>query len=190
MLLIFLVHFLMIRIEFKLWNRVHAITMLGTFYSCFNSGDTPQDLQRLRVLTASIYYVVAKVNGFVLLDVDMLPLQGEHWQTDQMLSAYFCLLTTRFSTPNSLKCNIDFTSVGSIISGTGLQKYLETGHGLPLTSVSKDLTIIFSRDHDYMGIMKLLSIFAGCIQPPRTRWRNFRAVPQRWQPLDPRVHRC
>ena len=38
------------------------------------------------VLTASIYYVVAKVNGFVLLDVDMLPLQGEHWQTDQMLS--------------------------------------------------------------------------------------------------------
>ena len=32
----------------------------------------------MHVLTASIYYVVTKVNGFVLLDVDMLPLQGEH----------------------------------------------------------------------------------------------------------------
>ena len=93
-------------------------------------------MHTLRVLTASIYYVVAKVNGFVLLDVDMLPLQGEHWQTDQMLSAYFCLLTTRVSTADSLKCSIDFTSVGSIISGSGVEKYLGTGKSLPLTSVS------------------------------------------------------
>ena len=89
----------------------------------------------MRVLTASIYYVVAKVNGFVLLDVDMLPLQGEHWQTDQMLSAYFSLLASRFSTPESLKFNLDFTSVG-IVSGTGVAKYLETGSPLPLSSVS------------------------------------------------------
>ena len=90
----------------------------------------------MRVLTASIYYVVAKVNGFVLLDVDMLPLQGEHWQTDQMLSVYFSLLASHFSTPESLKFNLDLTSVGSIVSGTGVAKYLETGSPLPLSSVS------------------------------------------------------
>ena len=82
------------------------------------------------VLTASIYYVVAKVNGFVLVDVDMLPLQGQHWQTDQMLSAYFSLLVSHFSTPESLKFNLDFTSVGSIVSGTGVAKYLETGFSI------------------------------------------------------------
>ena len=90
----------------------------------------------MRVLTASIYYVVAKVNGFVLLDVDMLPLQGEHWQTDQMLSTYFSLLASRFSTPESLKFNLDFTSVGSIVSRTGVAKYLEMGSPLPLSSIS------------------------------------------------------
>ena len=90
----------------------------------------------MRILTASIYYVIAKVNGFVLLDVDMLPLQGEHWQTDQMLSAYFSLLASRFSTPLSLKFNLDFTCVGSIVAGTGVQKYLEMGSTLPLSSVS------------------------------------------------------
>ena len=88
------------------------------------------------MLTASNYYVVAKVNGFVLLDVDMLPLQGEHWQTDQMLSAYFSLLASHFSTPESLKFNFDFTSVGSIVSGTGAAKYLEMGSPLPLSSIS------------------------------------------------------
>ena len=45
------------------------------------------------VLTACIYYVVTKVQGYVLLDVDFVPLQGEYWQTDQMLSAYFSLLS-------------------------------------------------------------------------------------------------
>ena len=90
----------------------------------------------MRILTASIYYVVAKVNGFVLLDVDMLPLQGEHWQTDQMLSAYFSLLASRFSTPLSLKFNLDFTSVESIVTGTGVKKYLAMGSTLPLSSVS------------------------------------------------------
>ena len=107
------------------------------FHSCSTSGgNVCRDLHQLRVLTASIYYVVAKVNGFVLLDVDMLPLQGEHWQTDQMLSAYFCLLTTKFSTTSSLNCNVDFSSVGSIISGSGVKRYLDTGSSLPLTSVS------------------------------------------------------
>ena len=90
----------------------------------------------MRILTASIYYMVAKVNGFVLLDVDMLPLQGEHWQIDQMLSAYFSLLASTFSTPCSLKFNLDFTSVGSIVTGTGVEKYLVMGSILPLSSVS------------------------------------------------------
>ena len=85
----------------------------------------------MSILTASIYYMVTKVNGFVLLDVDMLPLQGEHWQMDQMLSAYFSLLV-RFSTPLSLKFNLDFTSVGSIVTGTGVEKYLVMGSILPL----------------------------------------------------------
>ena len=41
-----------------------------------------------------------------------------------------------FSTPESLKFNLDFTSVGSIVSGTGVAKYLETGFLLPLSSIS------------------------------------------------------
>ena len=32
-----------------------------------------------------MYYVVAKIQGYTLLNVDMLPLQGEHWQTDHFL---------------------------------------------------------------------------------------------------------
>ena len=82
-------------------------------------------MNKLRVLTASIYYVVAKVNGFILLDIDLLPLQGEHWQTDQMLSAYFSLLANRFSTPNSLRLHLDFTSVGKKFSGSGVATHFE-----------------------------------------------------------------
>ena len=54
-----------------------------------------------------------------------------------MLSAYFSLLASRFSTPLSLKFNLDFTSGGSIVSGTGVAKYLDMGLMLPLSSVSK-----------------------------------------------------
>ena len=100
------------------------------------------------ILTASIYYMIAKVNGFVFLDVDMLPLQGEHWQMDQMLSAYFSLLASRFSTPLSLKFNLDFTSVGSIITGTGVKKYLATGSILPLSSVSIHQYLCISENTD------------------------------------------
>ena len=53
-----------------------------------------------------------------------------------MLLANFSLLASRFSTPESLKFNLDFTSVGSIVSGTGVVKYLETGSPLPLSSIS------------------------------------------------------
>ena len=74
----------------------------------------------MRVLTACIYYVVAKVQGYVLLDVDFVPLQGEYWQTDQMLSAYFSLLSVRFSAPNSLKINVDFTTMEAILKGSGV----------------------------------------------------------------------
>lgn len=90
---------------------------------------------KMRILTACIYYVVAKVEGYVLLDVDFLPLQGEYWQTDQMLSAYFSLLSSRFSTPNCRKRNLDFTIVGSIVTGSGVQAHLNKGIPLPMTSV-------------------------------------------------------
>ena len=49
--------------------------------------------------------------------------------------AYFSLLASCFSTPESLKFNLDFTSVGSIVLGTGIVKYLETGSPLPLSSI-------------------------------------------------------
>ena len=64
---------------------------------------------------ASMYYVVAKIQGYTLLDVDMLPLQGEHWQTDQMVSAYLALVASRFSRPGKLVLALDFTVVGSIL---------------------------------------------------------------------------
>ena len=104
----------------------------------------------MRILTASIYYIVAKVNGFVLLDVDMLPLQGEHWQTDQMMSTYFSLLASRFSTPTSLKFNLDFTSLGKIVSGRGVENYLDTSLTLPLSSVS---IYCHHRNHETMQIL-------------------------------------
>ena len=58
----------------------------------------------MRILTASMYYVVAKIQGYTLLDVDvdMLPLQGEHWQTDQMVSTYLALVASRFSRPGEI----------------------------------------------------------------------------------------
>ena len=34
-----------------------------------------------RMLTSSVYYVVAKTAGMVIRDIDLLPLQGMHWQT-------------------------------------------------------------------------------------------------------------
>lgn len=89
----------------------------------------------MRVLTACIYYVVAKVQGYVLLDVDFVPLQGEYWQTDQMLSAYFSLLSVRFSAPNSLKINVDFTTMEAILKGSGVEQHLNSGRPLPMKSV-------------------------------------------------------
>ena len=55
---------------------------------------TLDDTTKMRILTASMYYVVVKIQGYTLLDVDMLPLQGEHWQTDQMVSAYLALVAS------------------------------------------------------------------------------------------------
>ena len=89
----------------------------------------------MRVLTACIYYVVAKVQGYVLLDVDFVPLQGEYWQTDQMLSAYFSLLSVRFSAPNSLKINVDFTTMEAILKGSGVEQHLNSGRPLPMKLV-------------------------------------------------------
>ena len=91
----------------------------------------------MRILTASMYYVVAKVKGYTLLDVGMLPLQGEHWQTDQMMSAYLSLVATCFSTLEKLILALDFTVVGSILTGVGVTCHLEQGAQLPLSSVSK-----------------------------------------------------
>ena len=64
---------------------------------------------KMRILMASMYYVVAKIQGYTLLDVDMLPLQGEHWQTDQIISAYLALVASRFSRPGKLVLALDFT---------------------------------------------------------------------------------
>ena len=92
---------------------------------------------KMRILTALMYYVVAKVKGYTLLDVDMLPLQGEHWQTDQMMSAYLSLVTSRFSTPDKLILALDFTVVRTIFTGIGVTRHLQQGAQLPLSSVSK-----------------------------------------------------
>ena len=89
------------------------------------------------ILTALMYYVVAKVKGYTLLDVDMLPLQGEHWQTDQMMSAYLSLVTSHFSTPDKLILALDFMVVGTIFTGVGVTCHLQQGAQLPLSSVSK-----------------------------------------------------
>ena len=93
----------------------------------------------MHVLTVCIYYVITKVQGYVLLDVDFVPLQGEYWQTDRMLSAYFNLLSERFLTPNSRKMNLDFTTVGAIVTGLGVEEHLNKGTPLPMRLVGKIL---------------------------------------------------
>ena len=119
---------------------IHILEKILIISTSLSSGATSdQRKNSMRILTASIYYVITKVNGFVLLDVDMLPLQGEHWQMDQMLSAYFSLLASRFWTPLSLKFNLDFTSVGSIVTGTGVKKYLATGSTAEILDASDSL---------------------------------------------------
>ena len=92
---------------------------------------------KMHILTALMYYIVAKVKGYTLLDVDMLPLQGEHWQTDQMMSAYLSLVASHFSSPDKLILALDFTVVGSIFTGIGVTCHLEQGAQLPLSSVGK-----------------------------------------------------
>ena len=58
---------------------IHIFEKIQIISTSLSSGAiTDQRKNAVRILTASIYYVVAKVNGFVLLDVDMLPRQGEH----------------------------------------------------------------------------------------------------------------
>ena len=99
----------------------------------------------MHILTGSLYYVIAKVNGFVLLDVDVLPLQGEYWQTDQMLSAYFSLLSSWFSMPNCRRINLDFTTMGAIVTGNGVSQNLTMGTPLPLSSVSDSIKIYIPR---------------------------------------------
>ena len=91
----------------------------------------------MRILTASMYYVVAKVKGYTLLDVDMPSLQREHWQTDQMMSAYLFLVTSHFSTPDKLILALNFMVVGTIFTGVGVTCHLQQGAQLPLSSVSK-----------------------------------------------------
>ena len=107
----------------------------------------------MRILTACIYYTVAKVEGFVLLDVDFIPLQGEYWQTDQMLSAYFKLLSTRFSTPNQRRMSLDFTTVGAIMTGSGVRDHLEKNKSLPLSSVCNNLTKVSVKFRDHINIL-------------------------------------
>ena len=76
------------------------LTICNSF--CHTEAEYIRRATKMRILTASMYYVVAKVQGYTLLDVDMLPLQGEHWQTDQMVSAYLSLVASRFSRPGKL----------------------------------------------------------------------------------------
>ena len=91
----------------------------------------------MHILTVLMCYVVAKVKGYTLLAVDMLSLQGEHLQTDQMMSAYLSLVASHFSTPDKLILTLDFTVVGTIFTGVGVTSYLQQGAQLPLSSVSK-----------------------------------------------------
>ena len=127
----------------------------------------------MRVLTASVHYVVAKVNSYVLLDIDLLPLQGEHWQTDQMMSAYFSLVATRFSTPHNLKMNLDFTTVGEIITGTGVSNYLAKKKQLPMSSVSifvcNSLNISVERN---VKIIKICRLHTGKL----AIWQRYSAL--------------
>ena len=90
----------------------------------------------MRILTASMYYVVAKIQGYTLLNVDMLPLQGEHWQTDQMVSTYLALVASRFSRLAKLVLALDFMVVASIFTGLGIKCHLEQDAQLLLSSVS------------------------------------------------------
>ena len=61
----------------------------------------------------------------------------EHWQTDQMMSAYLSLVTSCFSSPDKLILTLNFMVVGSIFTGIGVTHHLEQGAQLPLSSVSK-----------------------------------------------------
>ena len=90
----------------------------------------------MRILTVSMYYVVAKIQGYTLLDVDMLPLQGEHWQTDQMVSAYLTLVASQFSRLEKLVLALDFMVVGGIFTSLGIKRHLKQDAQLPLSSVS------------------------------------------------------
>ena len=87
-----------------------------------------------------MYYVVVKIQGYTLLDVGMLPLQGEHWQTDQMVSAYLTLVASQFSRPGKLVLALDFEVVGSIFTGLDVKRHLEQDAQVS-TKFSKCMTV-------------------------------------------------
>ena len=113
-----------------------------------------------------MYYVVAKIQGYTLLDVDMLPLQGEHWQTDQMVSTYLALVASQFSRLGKLVLTLDFMVVGSIFTGLGVKRHLEQDAQFPLSLVS---TWQWGkcgerfRNHD-LSFPNEYNLFAGSIQ--------------------------
>ena len=39
--------------------------------------------QMRRIVTSSVYYVIAKIGSYVLKDIDLLPLRDLTWQTDK-----------------------------------------------------------------------------------------------------------
>ena len=72
--------------EQNIWNTVFL----------FNAGWLCKLIDKYRIthriLSSCIYYVVAKIGNFVLKDVDMLPLQGLTWQSDQVNMLLLLLL--------------------------------------------------------------------------------------------------
>ena len=129
----------------------------------------------MRILTACICYTVAKVEGYVLLDVDFIPLQGEYWQTDQMLSAYFKLLSTRFSTPNQRRISLDFSTVGAIMTGSGVRDHLNKNKTLPLSSVGYMIRKVSLHFRDHINNIFSTSIMYSICRQHTRQWARLKS---------------
>ena len=104
----------------------------------------PLSKEKLRELTTNIDYVAAIIEPFILKDFDLLPLQEQHWQTEQvckticnkltymklsfiisglisisfqLMGAYMTLLSRRFSTYGSNVVYMHFHWVTKILDG-------------------------------------------------------------------------
>ena len=86
-------------------NEFCQFLLLPSFISCQSHACTLSEISSVHglgrvVMTTALNYVVGVYGGKVLRDLDILPLQGFQWVSDQLLDCWATCLERRFTVPS------------------------------------------------------------------------------------------